>query len=90
MRSFISYLSSVMTICIIFYSTVVVAQQSDTVKLTPQIREVDRSEAFFSSIPCDDIHSVKVYSKKEQQLLRKRQKQCVSQLDAFLPKPVNR
>lgn len=61
-----------------------------TEKLSPKMKQIDRSEAFFSSIPCEKTGEVKVYSKLEEQRLNQRKEQCLKKYRVFLPNPANR
>lgn len=60
------------------------------VKLSPKVRTESRSEDYFSSIPCKQIHRATANNPREANLIVKRKGACMKRFGAFTHKNVAR
>ena len=58
-------------------------KDKSVIKLSPKVKIQDRDSRWFARLPCDQLHTIKPNSKKEQALLAQRKRQCINGYSAF-------
>jgi hypothetical protein len=54
------------------------------------MRVIERDWAYYQALSCKALAGAPAQTEREQQWLKRRQQQCLRQLDAFFSKPVAR